>query len=126
MWLLLWGSIIRNLVRMSTEGKPLDIDFIKKDTLSRFAKRASALSYVAKTVYWRQKGRGKRVPTAYPKLSRLLSPVASIDSNTQLIFNDNFISAATAANLELSLKGEADRAPIDEVQFETCSPTRTN
>ena len=108
LWLLLWGSIIRNLVRMSTEGDPLDVDKIKTNTLRTFLSRASALEYQALLIRSSKLSRGGDPPTIYPKLSRLITPMGEISKSTYIVWSPEFLKALERANLSELVKEQAE------------------
>ena len=113
LWLLLWGAIIRNLVRMSTEGDPFNPDSIKTQTLRRFTERATALSYQATIIRDQNIGRGKQAPTSYPKLSRLIAPLGEVGEDTNIHWSEPFKEALKAAKIEHLIKEGAEGTPTN-------------
>jgi hypothetical protein len=78
LWLLMWASIIRNFVRTSTEGDPLNTDTIIKYTANTFVSRCKVVLNTATRQTLKIASRGGNPPVLYPKLSRLIEPQAEV------------------------------------------------
>ena len=74
----MWASIIRNFVRTSTEGDPLNIDNIIKYTVNTFVTRVKVVLNTATRQTLKVASRGGNPPVLYPKLSRLIEPLAEL------------------------------------------------
>ena len=71
-------TVIRNFVRTSTEGDPLSIDNIIKYTVSTFVTRCKVALNTATRQTLKVASRGGDPPVLYPKISRLLEPLAEL------------------------------------------------
>ena len=85
LWLLWWSALIRNLIKMSTEGAILNTEVIMKKALETFTTRASSLLFRAKTLHRRVMSKtGGNPPESYKKLSRLIAPLGAIRPSGQI------------------------------------------
>ena len=76
LWLLLWGALIRNLVKMSTEDAKLDTKAIIKSTVRNFTSLCKVQLHRANVTYFMARARNK-TPSVY-KASCYMEPMASI------------------------------------------------
>ena len=122
LWLIIWGAVIRNFVRMSTEGDPLDLEKIKTEALRNFTMRASSLEYHAVLQRGKLLGKGKPPPKQYPILTRLIYPLGEMGEDTNVHWGDPYLEALRAAGLGHLIRGGAAAAPA--INPEPTTPNR--